>query len=583
MIIENVIDKETHSFDGSKGYGINGYKINNISMLKKNRKDNKNNKKKVNKILCLVLATILLMTSFFVKNSLEDSNIYATTFKYANDPLVSVIDPGHGGNDPGAIKNGLVEKDLNLKVAQYLRDELLQYPYVEVYMTRETTNEKPSLYERVLMAKKLKADALISIHFNSSDYSYERGAEALIAGGQYNSERAKEGKALGDKILGHIAARGFVRETSGDARDGLFTRFCTDGTTYENGAVADYYGIVRWSMKLDVNGLIIEHAYVSNKSDAQVIKNDAALHSLAQADALGIAEYFGLTIDPDVVYAGTDYSSVFDKYYYANKYPDLKNAFGYDGQKLLQHFVTNGIREGRQASEEFNVNYYKNRYADLKRAFGSDNAGYMIHYIHNGKKEGRYGENPAYYNGVDYSDVYDIEYYYNTYSDLQMAYGKNPRKLIEHFVNCGMKEGRRGSERFNPEFYRNEYADLRNAFGDNKEIYYLHYIQNGKKEGRKAEKPGVYKNVDYSLVYDKEYYRAKYEDLQRAFGNDDYAYIKHFVESGMNEGRKANQSFDVNIYKNKYADLQNAFGDNNKLYYLHYMNYGYGEGRNCDK
>ena len=83
MIIENVIDKETHSFDGSKGYGINGYKINNISMLKKNRKDNKNNKKKVNKILCLVLATILLMTSFFVKNSLEDSNIYATTFKYA--------------------------------------------------------------------------------------------------------------------------------------------------------------------------------------------------------------------------------------------------------------------------------------------------------------------------------------------------------------------------------------------------------------------------------------------------------------------------------------------------------------------
>ncbi|MBQ5734507.1 MAG: hypothetical protein IIV51_03895 [Lachnospiraceae bacterium] len=51
----------------------------------------------------------------------------------------------------------------------------------------------------------------------------------------------------------------------------------------------------------------------------------------------------------------------------------------------------------------------------------------------------------------------------------------------------------------------------------------------------------------------------------------------------MNEGRKANQSFDVNIYKNKYTDLQNAFGDNNKLYYLHYMNYGYDEGRNCDK
>jgi hypothetical protein len=84
-----------------------------------------------------------------------------------------------------------------------------------------------------------------------------------------------------------------------------------------------------------------------------------------------------------------DYSGVFDPGYYADTYPDLKNAFGYNEELLLQHFVNYGMSEGRQAKSDFNVIMYRNRYADLQNAFGADLKSYFLHYIRYGKAEGR--------------------------------------------------------------------------------------------------------------------------------------------------------------------------------------------------
>lgn len=86
---------------------------------------------------------------------------------------------------------------------------------------------------------------------------------------------------------------------------------------------------------------------------------------------------------------GIDYSLVFDPTYYANKYDDLKKAFGTNADKLFSHFVSNGMNEGRQAISTFNVITYKNRYADLQKAFGDNLRLYYQHYIKNGYKEGR--------------------------------------------------------------------------------------------------------------------------------------------------------------------------------------------------
>ena len=149
-----------------------------------------------------------------------------------------------------------------------------------------------------------------------------------------------------------------------------------------------------------------------------------------------------------------------------------------------------------------------------------------------------------------------------------------------------MNEGRQGKASFNVAAYRANYADLRSAFGRNLKAYYMHYIGSGYREGRKATGNGMLKNpvtvyngVDYSLVYDYNYYINKYSDLKAAFNGDDTAALRHFVESGMNEGRQAKDSFNVKNYKKRYKDIQNAFGNDLKSYYMHYIGSGYKEGR----
>ena len=86
---------------------------------------------------------------------------------------------------------------------------------------------------------------------------------------------------------------------------------------------------------------------------------------------------------------GIDYSLVFDPTYYSNKYGDLKKTFGTNEDKLFSHFISYGMKEGRQAISTFNVTVYKNRYTDLQKAFGNNLPDYYKHFCQFGKKEGR--------------------------------------------------------------------------------------------------------------------------------------------------------------------------------------------------
>lgn len=96
--------------------------------------------------------------------------------------------------------------------------------------------------------------------------------------------------------------------------------------------------------------------------------------------------------------------------------------------------------------------------------------------------EDAYAANSSYYyGGVDYEAVFDYNYYYNMYPDLQSAIGNNKTKLFEHFVKYGMNEGRVGRQCFNPKYYKARYGDLQKAYGDDYVKYYQHYIKYGKK------------------------------------------------------------------------------------------------------
>ena len=92
-----------------------------------------------------------------------------------------------------------------------------------------------------------------------------------------------------------------------------------------------------------------------------------------------------------------------------------------------------------------------------------------------------------------------------------------------------------------------------------------------------------YDGVDYSAIFDAEYYLNRYTDLKAAYGNDETKAIWHFVEYGMDEGRTGNEEFNVYSYKGRYADLRAAYGNDIKQYYMHYNGYGKDEGRDASE
>ena len=291
---------------------------------------------------------------------------------------------------------------------------------------------------------------------------------------------------------------------------------------------------------------------------------------------------------------GVDYSAIYNYDEYITRNPDVKNYYGADDIAVLNHFVNSGMAEGRQAISSFDVNSYRNRYADLRRAYGNDLKKYYMHYLNYGKKEGRTAsycttlQNPlTVYNGVDYSAVYDYNYYLSHNSDIKMAFRGDEEKTLEHFVNSGMNEGRQGSENFNVSSYRNRYGDLRRTYGNDTKAYYEHYMRFGNNEKRVGvgyentlkEATTVYAGKDYKDVYDFEYYIKCNPDVLSAFGYDENKVLSHFVNCGMSEGRQAKADFSVQAYKAAYEDLQVAFGNDLKLYYLHFMNHGKSEGR----
>ena len=74
-----------------------------------------------------------------------------------------------------------------------------------------------------------------------------------------------------------------------------------------------------------------------------------------------------------------------------------------------------------------------------------------------------------------YSRVFDPDYYYNTYPDLQTAIGTDKLALFTHFYNSGMAEGRKGCAEFDVNVYKENNTDLQTAFGSDLRKYYEHY------------------------------------------------------------------------------------------------------------
>lgn len=224
-----------------------------------------------------------------VKGAVEAASPYRAKGKSASSSgnKVVVLDPGHGGSDSGAAANGLKEKNLTLKIASYCKSELEKYEGVKVYMTRNS-DTYVSLSGRVNYASSLNADVFVSIHINSAANTGAKGAEVYYPNNNYNAAAGNAGKNLAASIEKKLVALGL-------ADRGIKIRNSETGNKYADGSLADYYAVIRQSKQAGFPGIIVEHAFISNSSDAKnYLGSDAALKKLGAADAAGIAETYGL-------------------------------------------------------------------------------------------------------------------------------------------------------------------------------------------------------------------------------------------------------------------------------------------------
>lgn len=148
-----------------------------------------------------------------------------------------------------------------------------------------------------------------------------------------------------------------------------------------------------------------------------------------QLAALGLAGC--LVMGTGMQASAATMKDLFDEHFYADTYPDLKAAFGYNRQALWKHFITYGLKEHRSMNGLIDIAKYREEYADLDAAFGNNWDAYVDHFLTYGAKEGR--DSGTDFNALDYA---------GRYADLMEAFGDNVMALWKHYKTAGVTEHR---------------------------------------------------------------------------------------------------------------------------------------------
>lgn len=204
----------------------------------------------------------------------------------ADEPLIIVIDPGHGGENRGGEHEQYTEKDLTPVVARAMKEELEKYEGVEVYLTHDSDVDM-SIKDRALFAAEKNADFLFCLHFNMSVNHNLFGAEVWVpATGEYYSKGYS---------FAQIQMQEFVDL-------GLYSRGIK---TRINDRDENYYGILRYCTEEGVPSVLIEHCHLDHPKDQPFYQEgEEQLKSFGVMDATAVAKYFHLKSD----ILGVDYS-----------------------------------------------------------------------------------------------------------------------------------------------------------------------------------------------------------------------------------------------------------------------------------
>ncbi|MBM7540775.1 N-acetylmuramoyl-L-alanine amidase [Amphibacillus cookii] len=175
------------------------------------------------------------------------------------------IDPGHGGSDPGAVANGLSEKNLTLAIGLALRDYILKnYQNVSVRMSR-TSDQTVSLNSRTQMANQWEPDFYLSIHVNAGGGS---GFESYIWNGQFsNKSRTQQ-------------IRSTIHQTIVNTKNWR-----------DRGQKEANFHVLR---ETRMTAVLTENGFIDHQSEARAMRDDNWVENVAIAHAHGIEKAFQL-------------------------------------------------------------------------------------------------------------------------------------------------------------------------------------------------------------------------------------------------------------------------------------------------
>jgi len=204
-----------------------------------------------------------------------------------------VIDPGHGGHDPGAKSVGVTEAETVLDIALRLEKLLLEQPGIEVVMTRRTNVFVP-LEERTAIANREGADLFLSIHANASRNRAANGVETYFLNFASNPEAeavaARENSASGGSmhnlpdIVRAIALNNKLEESKDLARmvqDAMIGRLKPEHKTVRNLGVKQAPFVVLIGAQMP--GVLAEVSFITNRTEAALLKKDSYRQRVAQA------------------------------------------------------------------------------------------------------------------------------------------------------------------------------------------------------------------------------------------------------------------------------------------------------------
>ncbi len=224
------------------------------------------------------------------------------------DRLVIVaLDPGHGGEDPGAIgPAGTREKDVVLQIAQRLRDRINQQPNMRAYLTRDADFFVP-LHIRVQKARRVQADLFISIHADAFFTDRPQGASVFALSDRGASSSAA--KWMADKensadLVGGVNVKAKDAQVQKALLDMSTTAQINDSLKLGSAMLGEIGSVGKLHKRRveqagfavlkapDIPSVLVETAFISNPDEEAKLRSDDYQVQLADALMRGITRYF---------------------------------------------------------------------------------------------------------------------------------------------------------------------------------------------------------------------------------------------------------------------------------------------------